>query len=105
MTDVPGTLSGTECNGDRPPENGQEHISQASEDRADADGTQPYYKVEPSLEDVPARRNQEESEPSKESLLPEEPAGEKILHGKKFPLLSSIVLIYKPSFFPPLNIN
>ncbi|XP_038194223.1 ermin isoform X1 [Arvicola amphibius] len=80
MTDVPGSLSGTECNGDRPPENGEQHISQTSKDRADADGTQPHYKVEPSLEDVPARRNQEESGTSKESLLPEEPAGENILH-------------------------
>ncbi|KAK7824379.1 hypothetical protein U0070_025175 [Myodes glareolus] len=74
MTDVPVTLSGTQCNGDRPPENGQQHTSQTSEDRAEADGTQPYYKVEPSLEDGPARRNQEGSGTSKESLLPEEPA-------------------------------
>lgn len=101
MTDVPGTPSGTEFSGDRSPENGQQHISQASKYRADADGTQPYYKVEPSLEDVPTRRNQEESGTSKESLLPEEPAGENILHGKTFPLLSSIVLIYKPPFFHP----
>lgn len=104
MTDVPVTLSGTQCNGDRPPENGQQHTSQTSEDRAEADGTQPYYKVEPSLEDVPARRNQEGSGTSKESLLPEEPAGENILHGKTFFFLSSIVLIYNPPFSPPFLI-
>lgn len=106
MTDVPVTLSGTQCNGDRPPENGQQHTSQTSEDRAEADGTQPYYKVEPSLEDVPARRNQEGSGISKESLLPEEPAGENILHGKTFFFPQFNCFDLQTPFLSPLsNIN
>ncbi|XP_006992866.1 ermin isoform X1 [Peromyscus maniculatus bairdii] len=80
MADAPVTLSGTECNGDRPPDNDQQCISQTSKDAADAGGTQTYYSVEPSLEDVPARGSQEESGNSKGSVLPEEPAGEKSLH-------------------------
>ncbi|XP_036041399.1 ermin [Onychomys torridus] len=74
MTDAPETLSGTECNGDRPPDNDQQHISQTSKDAADAGGTQTYYSVEPSLEDLPARGSQEESGNSKGSVLPKEPA-------------------------------
>ncbi|XP_051039956.1 ermin isoform X2 [Phodopus roborovskii] len=75
MTDAPVTLSGTECNGDRPPENGQQHITQTSKDIADADETQPYYRIEPNLEDSPARGHQEDRGNTKENiLLPKEPA-------------------------------
>ncbi|XP_021050588.1 ermin [Mus pahari] len=80
MTDTPVTLSGTECNGDRPPENGQQASSQTRKETTDADETQPYYRVEPSLEDLPAKKNQEESGHMKGNILPKGFEEEKILN-------------------------
>lgn len=80
MTDTPETLSGTECNGDRPPENGQQPSSQTRQETTDADETQAYYKVEPSLEDLPAKENQEETGNTKGNILPKGPEDEKILN-------------------------
>jgi hypothetical protein len=95
MTDTPETLSGTECNGDRPPENGQQPSSQTRQETTDADETQAYYKVEPSLEDLPAKENQEETGNTKGNILPKGPEDEKILNGKVFLFLSLIVSTYK----------
>ncbi|XP_028625167.1 ermin isoform X2 [Grammomys surdaster] len=78
MTDTPVTLSGTECNGDRPPENGQQPSCQTRKETADADETQPYYRVEPSLEDLPTKENQEESGKIKGNILPKGSEDEKI---------------------------
>lgn len=83
MTDTPETLSGTECNGDRPPENGQQPSSQTRQETTDADETQAYYKVEPSLEDLPAKENQEETGNTKGNILPKGPEDEKILNGDR----------------------
>ncbi|XP_052037092.1 ermin isoform X1 [Apodemus sylvaticus] len=80
MTDTPVTLSGTECNGDRPPENGQQLGSQTRTETTDADETQPYYRVEPSLEDLPAKESQEESGNTKGNILPKGSEDEKILN-------------------------
>ncbi|XP_051022618.1 ermin [Acomys russatus] len=79
MTDAPVTLSGAECNGDRPPENGHEPISQTRKETMDADETQPQYRAESSLEDLPARENQEESGNPKDNIRPKGPEDEKIL--------------------------
>lgn len=79
MTDTPVTLSGSECNGDRPPENGQQPSSQTRK-TTDADETQTYYRVEPSLEDLPANENREESGNTKGNILPRASEDEKILN-------------------------
>ncbi|XP_031229244.1 ermin isoform X2 [Mastomys coucha] len=80
MTDTPVTLSGAECNGDKPPENGQQPSSQTRKETSNADETQPYCRVEPSLEDLPAKENQEESGNSKGNILPKGSEDEKILN-------------------------
>lgn len=77
MTDTPVTLSGSECNGDRPPENGQQPSSQTRK-TADADETQTYYGVEPSLQDLPAKETQEESGNTKGNVLPRGSKDQKI---------------------------
>ncbi|XP_012968027.1 ermin isoform X2 [Mesocricetus auratus] len=74
MTDASVTLSGTECNGDRPPENVQQYITETSKGTDDAHETQPYYRVEPSFEDLPARGNEEEHGNTKDNKLPKEVA-------------------------------
>ncbi|XP_006171647.1 ermin [Tupaia chinensis] len=61
MTDVPATFSQAECNGNKPPENHQQPITKTDEDTADMDGTPPYHRVEPSLEDLPTEGNQKKS--------------------------------------------
>ncbi|XP_043432699.1 ermin [Prionailurus bengalensis] len=62
MTDVPGTFGQAECNGDTPPENGQQPIPKTNEGASDVDGTPPYYRVERRLEDLPTEGNQEKNE-------------------------------------------
>lgn len=61
MTDVPGTFSQVECNGDTPPENGQQPITKTNEEASDVDDTPPLYRIEPSLEDLPTEGNQKKS--------------------------------------------
>nr|XP_020023108.1 ermin isoform X2 [Castor canadensis] len=79
MTDVPATVSGDKCNGDRPPENGQQPTSKISKQMTDVDGTLPYYRVEPSLEDLPMKGKQEESGKPQGNILPNWPMDKKIL--------------------------
>uniref|UniRef100_A0A452EX10 Ermin n=1 Tax=Capra hircus TaxID=9925 RepID=A0A452EX10_CAPHI len=83
MTDVPVTFSQVECNGDTPPENGQQKITKITEEASDVDGTPPYCRVEPRL-DVPTERNQEKSEKLQEDILLSSSMDEKILKGKAF---------------------
>ncbi|XP_021494948.1 ermin [Meriones unguiculatus] len=73
MTDAAVTLS---SNGDRPPETDQQPSSQTRKGTADADETQPYYKAEPSLADLPAKENQDESRNTKGHI----PEDKKILN-------------------------
>jgi hypothetical protein len=87
MTDVPATVSGEKCNGDRPPENGQQLTSKISKQMTDVDGTLPYYRVEPSLEDLPMKGKQEESGKPQGTILPNWPMDKKILKGKVFSFL------------------
>lgn len=83
MTDVPVTFSQVECNGDTPPENGQQKITKIIEEASDVDGTPPYCRVEPRL-DVPIEGNQEKSEKLQEDILLSSSMDEKILKGKAF---------------------
>lgn len=83
MTDVPVTFSQVECNGDTPPENGQQKITKITEEASDVDGTPPYCRVEPRL-DVSTERNQEKSEKLQEDILLSSSMDEKILKGKAF---------------------
>ncbi|CAK7307762.1 ERMN [Vulpes lagopus] len=82
MTDVPGTLSQAECNGDTPPENGQQPITKTNEGTSDVAGTPPYYRVEPRLEDLPTEGNQEKSEKLQGNTLVNWSTDEKILKEK-----------------------
>nr|BAG58100.1 unnamed protein product [Homo sapiens] len=59
MTDVPATFTQAECNGDKPPENGQQTITKISEELTDVDSPLPHYRVEPSLEGALTKGNQE----------------------------------------------
>ncbi|XP_022350050.1 ermin isoform X2 [Enhydra lutris kenyoni] len=79
MTDVPGILSRAECNGDTPPENGQQSITKTNEESSDVDGTPPYYRVEPHLEDLPTEGNQEKSEKLQGNIVGNWSMDEKIL--------------------------
>ncbi|XP_008997117.1 ermin [Callithrix jacchus] len=60
MTDAPATFTQAECNGDKPPENGQQAITKTCEKLTDVDSPLPHYRVEPSLEFAPTEGNQEE---------------------------------------------
>ncbi|XP_006734913.1 ermin [Leptonychotes weddellii] len=82
MTDVPGTLSQAECNGDTPPENDQQPITKTNEGSSDVDGTSPYYRVEPHLEDLPTEGNQEKSEKLQGNMVVNWSTDEKILKEK-----------------------
>ncbi|XP_059023272.1 ermin [Mustela lutreola] len=82
MTDVPGTLSPAECNGDTPPENGQQSITKTNVEASDVDGTPPYYRVEPHLEDLPTEGNQEKSEKLQGNIVGNWSTDEKILKEK-----------------------
>ncbi|XP_037377732.1 ermin isoform X2 [Talpa occidentalis] len=82
MTDVPVTFHQIECNGDTPPENGQQAITKINEEISDVDGTSPYYRVEPSLEDLPSEGNQEQSETLQGTMLLNYSTDEKILKEK-----------------------
>lgn len=84
MTDVPGTLSPAECNGDTPPESGQQSITKTNVEASDVDGTPPYYRVEPHLEDLPTEGNQEKSEKLQGNIVGNWSTDEKILKGKAF---------------------
>nr|XP_004651912.2 ermin isoform X1 [Jaculus jaculus] len=77
MTDVPATLSGAECNGDRPPDNSQQHTYKINEETTDMDGSPPCSRLESSL-DLSPKENQEESGKSQGSMLTKWPMGEKI---------------------------
>ncbi|XP_069328541.1 ermin isoform X2 [Eulemur rufifrons] len=61
MTDAPVTFIRAECNGDKPPENGQQPITKINEELTDGNGIPPHYRVAPSLEDLPTEGNQKES--------------------------------------------
>ncbi|XP_057602010.1 ermin [Hippopotamus amphibius kiboko] len=82
MTDVPVSLSQVECNGDTPPENGQQKITKIMEEASDVDSTPPYCRVEPSLEDVLTEGHQEKSEKLQENILLNSSMDEKILKEK-----------------------
>ncbi|XP_039093473.1 ermin [Hyaena hyaena] len=62
MTEVPGTFSQAECNGDTPPENGQQPVTKTNEGASDVAGASPHYRVERRLEDLPTEGNQETNE-------------------------------------------
>lgn len=91
MTDVPGTLSQAECNGDTPPENGQQPITKTNEEASDVGGTPPYYRVDPRLEDLPIERNQEKSKKLQGNMLVNWSTDEKILKGKAFSFLFDLL--------------
>jgi len=82
MTDVPVTFSQVECNGDTPPENGNPPIPKTNDEVSDADGTPPYYRVEPSLEDLPTEENQEKTEKLHGKMLLNWPKDEKTMKEK-----------------------
>uniref|UniRef100_G3SXK3 Ermin n=1 Tax=Loxodonta africana TaxID=9785 RepID=G3SXK3_LOXAF len=82
MTDIPVTYSGAECNGDTPPENGQQPITKITDETTNTSGTLPYYRVDPSLEDVPIKENQEKSEKSQGNMLLNWSMDEKFLKEK-----------------------
>lgn len=84
MTDVPVTFSQVECNGDTPPENGQQKITKIMEKASDMDGTPPYCRVESSLGDETKKGSQEKSEKLQENILLHSSMEEKILKGKAF---------------------
>ncbi|ELV09396.1 Ermin [Tupaia chinensis] len=92
MTDVPATFSQAECNGNKPPENHQQPITKTDEDTADMDGTPPYHRVEPSLEDLPTEGNQKKSGNLQGDTLSNWSMDEEIQKGhqwEKIPLSSS----------------
>ncbi|XP_004428355.1 PREDICTED: ermin [Ceratotherium simum simum] len=82
MTDVPVTFSQVECNGDTLPEKGQQPITKINEKANDVDGTLPYCRVEPSLEDLPTEGNQKKSEKLQRNMLRNWSMDEKILKEK-----------------------
>ncbi|XP_006872102.1 PREDICTED: ermin [Chrysochloris asiatica] len=82
MTDVPETFSGAECNGDSPPENGQQFNSKIMDEATNADGTPPYYRVDPSLGEIPIEESQEDSEKSQGIMLLNSSMDEKFLKEK-----------------------
>ncbi|XP_053453403.1 ermin [Nycticebus coucang] len=61
MTDVPATFSQAECNGDKPPENGQQPITKINEELTDGSGVPPQSRIESNPEDVPTEGNQKEA--------------------------------------------
>ncbi|XP_004674697.1 PREDICTED: ermin [Condylura cristata] len=69
MTDVPVTFHQVECNGDTPPESDEPSITKITEETSDLDGTSLYYRVEPSLEDLPSEGNQGQSETLQGNIL------------------------------------
>lgn len=79
MTDVPETFSRAECNGDSPPETGQQPTIKVNEEATDVDGTPPDYRIESSPEGVPTKGNQEESGKSQGNILFNWSTDEKIL--------------------------
>ncbi|KAM5155883.1 ermin isoform 2-T2 [Callospermophilus lateralis] len=78
MTDVPGTFSGAECNGNSLPETVQQPTTKINEDATDME-TPPDYRVEPGPEDVPTKGNQEERGKSQGNILLNRSMDEKIL--------------------------
>ncbi|KAG8510450.1 Ermin [Galemys pyrenaicus] len=79
MTDVPVTFRQVECNGDTPPENGQQPITKINEETSNVDGTSSYCRVEPSLEDLPSEVNQKQSETLQGTLLLNYSTDEKVV--------------------------
>nr|XP_002712237.1 ermin [Oryctolagus cuniculus] len=69
MTDVPAILSQVACNGEKPPENGQQAIPKINEEPTDVNSTLPFCREEPSLEDLPPEGNQQESGKSQGNVL------------------------------------
>lgn len=92
MTDVAGTFSQVECNGDTPPENGQQPITKTNEEASDVDDTLPFYRIEPRLEDLPTEGNQKKSEKLQGNMLLNWSMDKKSLKGKTF-FFSSVCLI------------
>ncbi|XP_077009994.1 ermin [Tamandua tetradactyla] len=68
MTEVPATFGQAKHNGDEPPENGQQLITEITDETSDAYGSLPHYRVDPRLEDLPTEGNQEESEKSQGNM-------------------------------------
>ncbi|PNJ24477.1 ERMN isoform 5, partial [Pongo abelii] len=83
MTDVPATFTQAECNGDKPPENGQQPITKISEELTDVDSPLPHYRVEPSLEGAPTKGSQEERRKLQGNMLLNSSMEEKILKEEK----------------------
>uniref|UniRef100_A0A2K5CWI3 Ermin n=1 Tax=Aotus nancymaae TaxID=37293 RepID=A0A2K5CWI3_AOTNA len=79
MTDVPATFTQAECNGDKPPENGQQAITKTCEKLTDVDSPLPHYRVEPSLKVAPTEGNQEERGKLQGNMLLNSSMEEKIL--------------------------
>ncbi|XP_047626384.1 ermin [Phacochoerus africanus] len=82
MTDIPVTFSQVECNGDAPPENGQQKFAEIPEEASDVDGTPPYCRVEARLENVHPEGNPEKSEKLQGNIQLNSPMDEKILKEK-----------------------
>ncbi|XP_006880850.1 PREDICTED: ermin [Elephantulus edwardii] len=78
MTDVAAAFSGAECNGDTPPENGQEPIPQITEEAMNADDSPPYHRADPSLEEVFIEEKEEENEKSQGNNLHNWPMEEEL---------------------------
>uniref|UniRef100_U3KN51 Ermin n=1 Tax=Oryctolagus cuniculus TaxID=9986 RepID=U3KN51_RABIT len=92
MTDVPAILSQVACNGEKPPENGQQAIPKINEEPTDVNSTLPFCREEPSLEDLPPEGNQQESGKSQGNVLLNWSTDEHIPKGhqwEKIPLSSS----------------
>ncbi|KAM4869604.1 ermin isoform X2 [Urocitellus parryii] len=79
MTDVSGTFSGAECNGNSLPESVQQPTTKINEDATYMDRTPPDYRVEPGPEDVSTKGNQEERGKSQGNILLNCSMDEKIL--------------------------
>ncbi|XP_016005591.2 ermin [Rousettus aegyptiacus] len=82
MTDVPVTFSQVECNGNTPPENGQQPITKTNEEVSDVVGSPSFYRIEPSPEDLPTERNEEKNEKLQGNMLLNWSMDEKILKEK-----------------------
>ena len=92
MTDVPATFTQAECNGDKPPENGQQPITKISEELTDVDSPLPHYRVEPSLEGALTKGSQEERRKLQGNMLLNSSMKDKMLKGKVFPF--SLIFLF-----------
>lgn len=77
MTNIPVTFGQVECNGNTP-------ITKTNEEASDVDGSPSFYRIEPSLEDLPTERNEKKNEKLQGNMLLNWSMDEKILKGKTF---------------------